>query len=127
MLTAGATWYPDEAKKWSMSALNRYEFNQKQEDTGITPGQAYTVEGGIGYALTKAVTFGGIGYYQQQVTGDRGAGASGTRDRVAGAGPEVNMFFPDIMLGVSLRYAYEFLADSRLQGNTVTLTVTKKF
>jgi hypothetical protein len=31
-----------------------------------------------------------------------------------------------MMLGVSVRYAYEFLADNRLQGHTVTLTITKK-
>ncbi len=31
------------------------------------------------------------------------------------------------MLGVSLRYAYEFMAENRLQGHTFTLTLTKKF
>jgi hypothetical protein len=126
MLTAGATWYPDEAKKWSISALNRYEFNQEQEDTDITIGQAYTVEGGISYAVTKTIDVGAIGYYQQLVTGNKGSANSG-RNRVAAVGPEVGMFFPDIMLGISLRYAYEFLAENRLQGNTVTLTLTKKF
>jgi hypothetical protein len=72
MLTAGATWYPDEAKKWSVSVLNRYEFNQKQDDTDVTPGQAYTVEGGLSYAVAKAIDIGAIGYYQQKVTGDTG-------------------------------------------------------
>ena len=127
MLTAGATWYPDEAKKWSISALNRYEFNQGQQDTGITIGQAYTVEGGIGYALFKGIDVGAIGYYQQQVTGDEDNPFGSGRDRVAAVGPEISAFFPEIMLGVSLRYAYEFLADSRLQGNTFTLTITKRF
>src|ERR1039458_857472 len=132
MLTFGATWYPDEAKRWSISALNRYEFNQEQQDTDITPGQAYTVEGGIGYAVTKTETemidFGAIGYYQQKVTGDSGPVQFQTpRDRVAAIGPEINAFFPKIMLGISLLYAYEFLADNRLQGNTFTLTVTKRF
>ncbi|MCX6928501.1 MAG: transporter [Verrucomicrobia bacterium] len=127
MLTAGATWYPDAAKQWSVSVLNRYEFNEKQEDTDISPGQAYTVEGGIGYAITKPIEIGAIGYYQQQVTTDRGPGATSQRDRVAGIGPEVNAFFPDMMLGISLRYAYEFMAESRFQGNMVSLTITKKF
>jgi len=31
------------------------------------------------------------------------------------------------MLGVSLRYAYEFMAESRLQGHMIALTLTKKF
>jgi hypothetical protein len=127
MLTAGATWYPDEQKKWSISALNRYEFNQQQQDTGITPGQAYTVEGGIGYAVFKGIDVGAIGYYQQQVTGDSDNPAGSGRNRVAAVGPEISAFFPKITLGISLRYGYEFLANNRLQGNTFNLTITKRF
>ena len=130
MLTAGATWYPDEEKKWALSVLNRYEFNQKQEDTAnpITPGQAYTVEGGLSYGVTKTIDVGAIGYYQQQVTGDTGpANQQRPHGRVAAIGPEISAFFPSATLGVSLRYAYEFMAESRFQGHTVTLTLTKKF
>jgi hypothetical protein len=127
MLTAGATWYVDQDKKWSISALNRYEFNGRQQDTGTTKGQVYTVEGGIGYGVSKTVNVGAIGYYQQQVTGDAGTGANPNHDQVGGIGPEVNAFFPKAMLGLSLRYAYEFMAENRLQGHTITLTLTKKF
>jgi hypothetical protein len=127
MLTAGATWYPDQEKKWALSVLNRYEFNQKQSHTDITPGQVYTVEGGLSYGVTKTVDVGAIGYYQQKVTEDSGSLASSARDRVAGIGPEISMFFPSATFGVSLRYAYEFMAESRLQGQTVTLTLTKRF
>jgi hypothetical protein len=127
MLTAGATWYIDKDKKWALSVLNRYEFNYEKEDADMTPGQAYTVEGGLSYAITKTVDIGGIGYYQQQVTGDSGPAAlQREHGRVAAAGPEISAFFPSIMFGVSLRYAYEFMAESRLQGNTITLTLTKK-
>jgi len=31
------------------------------------------------------------------------------------------------MLFLSLRYNYEFMAESRAQGNTVALTATKRF
>ena len=127
MLTFGATWYPDKAKRCAVSVLNRYEFNQEKKDTDITPGQAYTVEGGVSYGILKGVDLGFIGYYQQQVTEDSGTGTTDNRDRVAGIGPELNVFLPDIMLGVSLRYAYEVIAKDRLQGSTMTLTVTKKF
>ena len=126
MFTAGLTWYPDEQKKWSISALNRYEINAQQDDTGITPGQVYTVEGGIGYGVSKIVTLGAVGYYQQQTTISTGGNSSRERGRVAAIGPEIATFFPSAMLGVSLRYEYEFLAESRLQGNTVMLTITKK-
>jgi hypothetical protein len=129
MLTAGATWYPDQEKKWALSVLNRYEFNQEKDGTDITPGQAYTVEGGLSYAISKTFDIGAVGYYQQQVTGDTGQPAALQRPhgQVAAIGPEISAFFPQWMLGVSLRYEYEFMAQSRFEGNTVTLTVTKRF
>jgi hypothetical protein len=127
MLTAGATWYIDGNKKWAVSALNRYEFNTEQDKTDITPGQAYTLEYGVSYGVSKTVDVGAAGYYQQQVTEDSGSGASSARDRVAGVGPEVSVFYPKYTLGWSLRYIYEFLAEDRLQGHTVALTITKRF
>ncbi len=128
MFTAGATWYPDEAKKWSVSALNRYEVNFHKEDAGMTPGNAYTVEGGVGYAFTKTIEGGAIGYYQQQVTGDDGPAAlQRPHGRVAGVGPEIGMVVPSAKLNVTLRYAYEFMAENRFQGHTWTLTLTKWF
>jgi hypothetical protein len=128
MLTAGATWYMDPDKKWAISALNRYEFNFEQKDTDVSPGQAYTVEGGISYGITKTLDVGAVGYYQQKVTGDSGpVDLQQPHDRVAGAGPEISLFIPSATLGLSLRYVYEFLAESRLQGHTISLTITKRF
>ncbi len=125
MLTAGATWYIDPDKKWSLSALNRYEFNFHKDEAGMTPGQAYTVEGGLGYAFTKTIEGGAVGYYQQQVTGDDGL-IQRAHGRVAAAGPEIGVMIPSAMLGVTLRYNYEFLAENRFQGHTFTLTLTKR-
>ena len=128
MLTAGATWYVDADKLWAISALNRYEFNSQKEGATYTPGQAYTLEWGISRALSKTVDVGVVGYYQQQVTEDSGSGkTTAERDRVAAVGPEVTVFYPKFKLGWSLRYDYEFMAESRLQGHTVALTITKIF
>ncbi|MGA3268214.1 MAG: transporter [Verrucomicrobiota bacterium] len=127
MLTAGATWYIDGQKTWAVSALNRYEFNTEQRDTHITPGEAYTLEWGVSKTLAKVVDIGPVGYYQQQVTSDSGTGATKDRNRAAAVGPEVSVAFPKIMLFVSLRDEYEFMAESRAQGNTTTLTITKRF
>lgn len=128
MLTAGATWYLDKEKQWSLSALNRYEFNQEQERShGVTPGQAYTVEGGLGYGFTKTIEGGVITYYQQQVNTDHGGNSNNLRDRVCGVGPEIGIVIPSWMTGITLRYAYEWMAENRLQGNTWTLTITKRF
>ena len=126
MLTAGATWYIDEDKRWSVSALNRYEFSTEKEASEQIPGQAYTLEWGVGYGVTKTIDVGATGYYQQQVNPTTGDPWS-QRSRVAGVGPEISAFFPKYMLGVSLRYVYEFMAQNRFQGNAVTLTLTKKF
>jgi len=126
MQTAGATWYIDEEKTWAVSALNRYEFNTEQRDTHVTPGDAYTLEWGVSKGVCKVVDLGMVGYYQQQVNPNEGASWS-SRSRVAAVGPEVNVVFPDLMLFISLRYNYEFMAENRAQGNAVTLTLTKRF
>jgi len=129
MLTAGATWYPDEAKTWAVSALNRYEFNTEQRDTHDTRGEAYTLEWGLSKTFCKTIDCGVVGYYQQKVTGDSGSNPVGLtpHDRVAAVGPEISVAIPSAVLFVSCRYEYEFLADNRAQGHTVTLTLTKRF
>jgi hypothetical protein len=120
MLTAGATWYADQAKTWSLSALSRYEFNTEQRDTHVTPGQAYTLEWGLAKTLFKVVDAGVVGYYQEKTT-------MTPRNEVAAIGPEVSVAFPSAALFVSARYEYEYLADNRAQGHTVTVTLTKRF
>jgi hypothetical protein len=126
MQTAGATWYIDEGKTLAVSVLNRYEFNTEQRDTHVTPGDAYTLEWGVSKTVAKVVDLGAVGYYQQQVTANSGSPSS-SRNRVAAVGPEISMVFPDLMLFVSVRYNYEFMAESRAQGSAVTLTLTKRF
>jgi hypothetical protein len=126
MQTAGATWYIDEEKTWAVSALNRYEFNTEQRDTHITPGQTYTLEWGVSKSVCKEADLGVVGYYQQQVNPNSGASYS-SRSRVAAVGPEVSFMFPKQMFFVSVRYNYEFMAESGAQGNAVTLTLTKRF
>ena len=124
MQTAGATWYVDEAKTWAVSALNRYEFNTEQRDTHVTPGDAYTLEWGISKSVCKEADLGVVGYYQQQVTGNSD---KSPLNRVAAIGPEVSCMFPKQMFFVSLRYNFEFMAESRAEGNAITLTLTKRF
>ncbi len=124
MQTAGATWYIDEEKTWAVSALNRFEFNTEQRFTEVTYGDAYTLEWGVSKTMEKVIDLGAVGYYQQQVTGDSNGQPL---NRVAAVGPEISVAFPQVMLFVSLRYNYEFMAYSRAQGNDVTLTLTKRF
>jgi hypothetical protein len=46
---------------------------------------------------------------------------------VAAIGPEIVVTFPEPALFVSFRYLYEFMAESRAQGQTFALTLTKRF
>jgi hypothetical protein len=126
MQTAGVTWYLDPEKTWALSLLNRYEFNSGQRDTEITPGQTYTLEWGISKGVCKEADLGVVGYYQQQVNPNSNKSYK-DRTRVAAVGPEVSVMFPKQMIFLSLRYNYEFLAESRAQGHATTVTLTKRF
>ena len=127
MLTAGGTWYFDAEKTWALSALNRYEFNTEEKDTHITPGQDWTIEWGLSKNVCQTVDFGLIGYYQLQTTKDSGYNASSDCDQVVSFGPEINVVWPKLGLFTSLRYAHEFVAEDRPQGDTIALTFTKRF
>jgi hypothetical protein len=127
MLTAGATVYLDPPKSWSVSVLNRYEINQENSDTEITPGQAWTMEWGISRTFNQTLDVGVVGYHQVQTTRERGPGASRELAWVYGVGPEVNLFVPKLMFFASARYVYEIDAGHRPQGHMVNVTLTKRF
>jgi len=127
MFTAGATFYPEEDRKISLSALCRYEINHEKKDTDITPGQAFTLEWAASYALRPTIDVGVAGYYQIQTTTDSGSGSSDLKDWVWGIGPEINLVCPKLGVITSVRYVREINAENRLQGNTATVTLTKRF
>ena len=137
MFTAGGTWFPTEDKTWAVSLLNRYEIHTENSDFKLTPGDSYTLEWGLSKSVRQTVDIGVIGYYQQQINNDRGAGVAALaaagpynpriHDRVVGLGPEINMFCPKMGLFVSARYAREFAAEDRPEGNAFVLTLTKRF
>ena len=130
MWTAGGTWHIDADKTWDVSALCRYELNTEQRHTHITRGDAFTLEWGISHKIEKIFDVGAIGYYQQKVSDDAGPAGSPyltPPDRVAAAGPEISVAFPKQLFFISARYLYEFIAENRAQGQTFTLTFTKRF
>jgi hypothetical protein len=127
MLTGGVTYYPDKSKTWSIAALNRYEFNHKNDETGTTPGQYWTLEWGIGKSVTKTIEVGATGYFQVQTTKASGLDASTEKDHVAGIGPEVILAWPKAGLSTSIRYVREVGAHNRTEGNVLNLTFTRRF
>ena len=128
MLTLGGTYYFDAEKTWAFSALNRYEINHEYSRNGaaVTPGQQYSLEFGLSKTLAKVWDVGLIGYWQQQTTTTDNS-ADDSKPGVVALGPEVSLACPDISTFFSLRYAREFAAHDRPEGNTFVLTVTKRF
>ncbi len=128
MMTLGGTINLSDDKTWALSVLNRYEIHTENTDLHMTPGHDFTSEFALSKSLTKAIDVGVIGYYQQQLTTDTGAGAvSKDHYHVFAAGPEVNLFCSKLGMFVSARYAREFAAEGRPEGNTVCVTLTKKW
>ncbi|PRD69819.1 transporter [Malikia spinosa] len=73
MLTGGLTYYFDQQKSISGSALFRYEYNGKK-DNGVRPGDQLSLEWGLGKNY-GAYSLGVVGYSQWQLSDDKGAGA----------------------------------------------------
>lgn len=130
MVTGGGTFYFDQQKTWALSALGRYEINYKSSDWSITPGDVLSLEGGISKALNTSLELGVQAHYQLQTTEDEahdGVLADPDKDSVVAVGPEAVWFWKKAKLFISARYGYEVLSESRPQGHTGTLTLTKMF
>ena len=129
MLTGGGTYYFDQAKSVSGSALLRYGINGKT-DVGFKPGSQVTLEWGVGKNFGP-FSLGVVGYNQQQVSSDSGAGASSNKSSRSAIGAEV--VYPILSAGVFLKGAYykEYQAKAGTgaepKGNLLRLTLVKAF
>ncbi len=125
MFTLGGTYYLNREKSWSASLLARYEIHfGDRGNSGITPGNDFQFEWGIGYSLCKTIEVGLAGYAHWQVTEDEGGS---TKDSVYAFGPEISVMLPGCRSFLSLRSAWEFGAEDRPEGNIATLTLTRMF
>lgn len=113
MLTLGGVWHLDADRTWSLSALSRYEIKGKQDDTGITPGDSWLLEWGIGHRLANGLELGLVGYDAWQLEADRGAPTSDKAERHA-VGAEAGYFWP--AAGIMLKGAYYHEYDTRAGG-----------
>ncbi|MCF8070037.1 MAG: transporter [Desulfobacterales bacterium] len=127
MTTFGATYYFDNAKKWTASILSRYEIHSEEGDTDITRGDDFHFEWGVGKTVADVWDIGLAGYCQWQVSSDKGTGSTDTKDQVYAIGPEVSMFYPPGMFALSLRALTEFEAEDRPEGTMISLVFTKIF
>jgi hypothetical protein len=127
MLTGGVTYYPDQAKSWSLSALNRWEINQEQDQTNVTPSQYWTVDWAVAKSVNKTMELGLAGYYQTAVTSSSNDNTGDAKDHATALGPEVTFAFPNSMFFASARFLFEVDAKNRPEGDTFNITFTKKF
>lgn len=130
MLTGGGTYYFDDAKSWSGSALVRFEMNST-DNNGFKPGKQVSLEWGFGKSLGP-VQVGLVGYDQWQTSDDSGPGANGDHAERHAIGVEV--VYPLMKeAGVMLKAAYydEYSAkggsNPQAKGSTLRFTFVKAF
>ncbi|MFY0991717.1 SphA family protein [Halomonas sp. C05BenzN] len=130
MLTLGGVWHLDADRRWNLSALSRYEIKTEQEDTGITPGDSWLVEWGLGHRLANGLELGLVGYDAWQLEADDGAATGAKAERHA-IGVEAGYLWPAV--GVQLKGAayHEYDAEAgglkglESEGDAIRLQLTK--
>ncbi|SHF99208.1 Uncharacterized conserved protein [Desulfacinum infernum DSM 9756] len=132
MHQAGATFYFDERKAWSVSARGRFLHSTEDPDTDIRPGNEAIFEYGLGKDVPlgggAVLTAGLIGYSYIQLTKDSGPGASGLKAEGHALGPELQLsVFEPFFLNVSLRYTREYEVRNNTEGDSVCLTIVASF
>lgn len=127
-LSVGGTYYFDEAKKYFGSIKANYEKNLENEHSDFTEGDHFHTTFGAGASVGNGTTVGVTGYYQKQLSDDKGSeGLKTNNEEVWALGPEISAFLPDLGVNVKFRYMEEFDAVDRSMGRQFRLTIGKRF
>lgn len=132
LLTLGGTYYLDQGKSWSVSALTRTLVYGEQEDTDMTNGWEFIVDWGIGKQIPISKGFlirpGLCGYTYWQMGEDDGPGVTDVKGKIYAIGAEVNLFWlPPHLYQVNVRALSEFGAEDEAEATKVVVTLTKSF
>lgn len=136
LLTLGATYYLDQEKLWTISALTRtVAYFGEQDDTDYTPGDEFIVDWGLArqFAVTKdlLVRPGIVGYtYWQFSDDDNRYDAVGRNDDLGqkyAAGAEVNLFWLPRLIQFNLRLLEDLEVRDEYKGTTVVASITCSF
>jgi len=132
-LSAGATGYFDQAKKYHAATIATFDFEGEKKGSETKPGKIINLEGGVGADfLGGGVTTGAVYYTTLKVTDDRfsspivGNLVQG-KNRVFALGPELTMALAKhkkVYGFVTARYERELFAKTTTQGDMFFLTVT---
>jgi hypothetical protein len=130
-LVSGTTLYLTRNKKTTANLATDWEIHGKKSGTNETPGQAFTIEWGVGRlvpldkTMTKLLELGVIGYDQWQVTADGGTIGDGVPANlvpfysVHAVGVQANFLLPAKNASFFFKFEPEYLAYSHPQGRTM--------
>lgn len=127
MVTLGGTAYFDDAKRYSLSLLGRYETHEEHDTLDLTAGDDFHFEWGFGAVLNDKWEVGIAGYFQQQVDEDKGSDVTwgDTKDEVFAVGPEVIYSIMDSGWIIQSRLLFESDAEDRTEGTFGSIVLTK--
>jgi hypothetical protein len=133
-ITSGTTFYITKNKATSANLSTDWEIHGQKSGTNLTPGQAFTIEWGLGQVLplkkdfSKLLQFGLVGYDQWQVSNNGGtvtvAGIPVPASRIPfysvhAVGVQANFILPAKDLSAFFKYYDEYHALARPQGRTI--------
>ena len=122
----GTTFYVTKNKGTQLNLATNWEFHGTKKGTNIIPGQAFTMEWGLGQMLPvrkNLVQLGVIGYDQWQVTANQGSTAAFPFYSMHAIGLQTNFLAPTKGFGVFFKYLPEYLVKASTQGRTLVFGV----
>jgi hypothetical protein len=133
-ITSGTTFYITKNKGTSANLSTSWEIHGQKSGTNLTPGQAFTMEWGLGQVLplkkdmSRLLQLGFVGYDQWQVSSNGGtvtvAGIPLPASRIPfysvhALGVQSNFILPAKNLALFFKYYDEYRAMARPQGRTI--------
>jgi hypothetical protein len=124
-LTTNTTAYLTKNKGTSANLATVWEFHGQKQGTRITPGQAFTIEWGLGQVLplkkdfSRLLQVGVIGYDQWQVSNNSGVTSVLPYYSSHAIGFQTNFILPAKALNFFFKYEGEYSAKARPQGRTI--------
>ena len=130
-VVSGTTLYLTKNKMTTANLTTDWEIHSKKSGTNETPGQAFTMEWGVGRVvpldktMTKLLELGVIGYDQWQVTANGGTVGEGLPAglipfySVHAVGVQANFLLPAKNASSFFKFEPEYLAYSHPQGRTL--------
>jgi hypothetical protein len=135
LITLGATYYFDEAKSWTISALSRTVlYFGEQDETDYQPGDEFVIDWGIAkqFAVSKnlLVRPAVVGYTYWQYSDDKNrydGFADDDRGTKYAVGAELNFFWLPRLIQFNLRYLQDVEAEDEFEATTLLLSIISSF